>query len=59
MSDGFKDKLDGAADKVKGEVKEGIGKLSGKKQKEMEGKFDKTKGGAKEKLGEVKDELNK
>ena len=36
----------GAADKAKGAIKEGAGKLSGDKDMETEGKIDKAKGSA-------------
>ena len=45
----------GAADKVKGAIKEGAGKLSGDKDLEAEGKIDKAKGSAHNAAGDVKD----
>jgi uncharacterized protein YjbJ (UPF0337 family) len=45
----------GAADKAKGAIKEGAGKLSGDKKLENEGKFDKAKGAAHNTVGDVKD----
>lgn len=45
----------GVADKAKGAVKEGAGKLSGDKELENEGKLDKAKGSAHETAGDVKD----
>jgi len=45
----------GAADKVKGAIKEGAGKLSGDKDLEAEGKIDKAKGSAHNVAGDVKD----
>ncbi|MHC2674038.1 uncharacterized protein YjbJ (UPF0337 family)/transposase [Bradyrhizobium diazoefficiens] len=44
-----------AADKVKGAIKEGAGKLSGDKHIETEGKIDKAKGSAHNAVGDVKD----
>lgn len=45
----------GAADKAKGAVKEGAGKVSGDKDLENEGKIDKAKGAAHKAAGDVKD----
>jgi uncharacterized protein YjbJ (UPF0337 family) len=45
----------GAADKAKGAIKEGAGKLSGDKDMETEGKIDKAKGSAHNTAGDVKD----
>jgi uncharacterized protein YjbJ (UPF0337 family) len=45
----------GAADKTKGAIKEGAGKLTGNKDLEAEGKIDKAKGAAHNAAGEVKD----
>jgi uncharacterized protein YjbJ (UPF0337 family) len=45
----------GAADKAKGAIKEGAGKLSGDKDMETEGKIDKAKGSAHNAAGDVKD----
>jgi uncharacterized protein YjbJ (UPF0337 family) len=45
----------GAADKAKGAVKEGAGKLTGDKRMENEGKIDKAKGSAHKAAGDVKD----
>ena len=45
----------GAADKAKGAIKEGAGKLSGDKEMETEGKIDKAKGSAHNAAGDVKD----
>lgn len=56
----------GTMDKLKGSVKEGVGKLTGNEQTEAEGKADKTKGDAKnlvdkakDKVSDVKDAVNK
>ena len=45
----------GFADKTKGAIKEGAGKLSGDKNMENEGKIDKAKGAAHNVAGDVKD----
>jgi uncharacterized protein YjbJ (UPF0337 family) len=45
----------GAADKAKGTIKEGAGKLTGDKEMENEGKLDKAKGSAHNAAGDVKD----
>jgi uncharacterized protein YjbJ (UPF0337 family) len=45
----------GVADKAKGAIKEGAGKLSGDKDMETEGKVDKAKGSAHSAAGDVKD----
>ena len=45
----------GAADKAKGTIKEGAGKLTGDKSLEAEGKMDKAKGSAHNAAGDVKD----
>jgi len=47
--------IKGAADKAKGAVKEGAGKLTGDKEMETEGKFDRAKGAARSAAGDVKD----
>lgn len=45
----------GAADKVKGAVKQGFGKLTGDEKLQAEGAADKAKGHAKSAVGGVKD----
>jgi uncharacterized protein YjbJ (UPF0337 family) len=45
----------GAADKVKGAIKDTAGKMTGDKKLEAEGKFDKAKGAAHNVAGDVKD----
>jgi len=45
----------GAADKVKGAVKDTAGKITGDKELQAEGKFDKAKGAAHNVAGDVKD----
>jgi uncharacterized protein YjbJ (UPF0337 family) len=49
----------GAADKVKGAVKDTAGKLTGDKKMQVEGKFDKAKGSAHNLAGDVKDTARK
>lgn len=45
----------GAADKVKGAIKDTAGKITGDKKLQSEGKLDKTKGSAHNLAGDVKD----
>jgi uncharacterized protein YjbJ (UPF0337 family) len=45
----------GAADKVKGTIKDAAGKITGDKELQAEGKFDKAKGAAHNVAGNVKD----
>src|SRR4029077_19041623 len=47
--------MKGAADKAKGAIKEGAGKLSGNKDLEAEGRIDKAKGAAHNAAGDAKD----
>jgi uncharacterized protein YjbJ (UPF0337 family) len=47
--------IKGAADKVKGAVKNTVGKATGDKKMEVEGKMDKAKGAAHNLAGDVKD----
>lgn len=47
--------MKGTADKAKGAIKEGAGKLSGDKDLEAEGKMDKAEGSAHNAAGDVKD----
>lgn len=54
-----KEHVKGAADKVSGAVKEGIGKATGDASLEAKGKIDKAKGEAREALGDAKDALKK
>ena len=51
--------LKGAADKVKGAVKETAGKLMDDKKLQAEGKFDKVKGAAHELAGDVNDAVRR
>ncbi len=45
----------GTADKVKGEIKDTAGKVTGDRKLETEGKFDKAKGSAHKIAGDIKD----
>ena len=47
--------IKGVADKAKGAIKEGAGKLTGDKQLEADGKLDKAKGAAHNVAGDIKD----
>jgi len=47
----------GAADKVKGAIKDTAGKMMGDKKMQAEGKFDKAKGEAHNVAGDVKDSV--
>ncbi len=48
-------RVEGAWDKVKGNVKEGVGKVTGDEKLQAEGKADKVAGSAKSTVGGVKD----
>jgi uncharacterized protein YjbJ (UPF0337 family) len=54
-----KEHLKGAADKVKGAIKEGAGKITGNDKLVAEGKADKAAGAARESVGDVKDAARK
>ena len=45
----------GAADKVKGAVKDTVGKVTGDEKMQAEGKLDKAKGAAHDAVGDAKD----
>ena len=49
----------GAADKVKGAIKDTAGKVTGDKELQTEGKMDKAKGSAHNMAGDVKDAVRK
>ena len=55
---GFLDKLKGAGNKAKGEVKDEFGKATDNTKLQVEGKFDKAKGEVQEKIGETKDKYS-
>ena len=48
-------RVEGAWDKVKGNVKEGVGKLTGDEKLQAEGKADQVKGKAESTVGGAKD----
>ncbi|MCX4744529.1 CsbD family protein [Kitasatospora sp. NBC_01287] len=52
---GMGDKIENAADKVKGAVKEGAGKVTGNERLQAEGKADQVKGDVKQAAEHVKD----
>ena len=54
-----KEHVKGAADKVKGAVKDAAGKLTGDKDLQAEGKMDKAKGEAHKIAGDIKDAVKK
>jgi len=58
MKSSTKDKIKGLADKIKGNVKEGIGSISDNRDLEEDGKKDQLKGAAREKVGEIKKVFN-
>ncbi|MGC4192608.1 MAG: CsbD family protein [Thermomicrobiales bacterium] len=58
MSDADKDRLAGIGDKVSGNVKEGVGKVTGDKQTEGEGKAEQVVGDVKEGLADLKDKVS-
>ncbi len=58
MKSSTKDKIKGLTDKIKGNVKEGLGSLSGNRDLEEEGKNDQLKGAARKKIGEIKKVFN-
>lgn len=58
MSEGFSDKLKGAVNQGKGELKDQIGNATDNAKLQAEGKADKLKGAAQEKLGELKDKFS-
>jgi len=53
------DRKEGTADKIKGSIKEGIGKITGDEEKEAEGKAQKNTGKVQNKVGETKDKVRK
>lgn len=55
----FKDKMKAAKDKVKGEVKDLVGKATDDQSLSAEGKYDKTKGEVEKGVGKVKDKFDK
>jgi uncharacterized protein YjbJ (UPF0337 family) len=58
MKSSSEDKIKGEKDKLKGNIKEGLGKVTGNKDLEQEGKEDQLKGKTKKKVGDVKKVFN-
>ncbi|MBN6886580.1 uncharacterized protein YjbJ (UPF0337 family) [Cytobacillus horneckiae] len=54
-----KTQTEATKDKLKGNVKEKYGALTGNETKQAEGKMDKIKGNVKEKVGDAKEALSK
>ena len=52
-----KEHVKGAADKIKGAVKDAVGKVTGDEKLQAEGKIDKAKGAAHNVAGDVKDAI--
>ncbi|EJW10088.1 hypothetical protein A33M_0510 [Rhodovulum sp. PH10] len=52
-----KDRVEGAADKAKGSVKDTAGKVTGDDKLQAEGKADKAEGKAKSAVGGIKDAI--
>lgn len=50
-----KDRIEGAMDKAKGNVKKAVGDITGDEKMKAEGEMDKAKGTAKSTAGSVKD----
>ncbi len=54
-----KQRIEGAADKAKGSMKEAAGKVTGDAKLQAEGKMDKAKGSMKNAVGGAKDAMKK
>jgi len=50
-----KDRVEGSAKQIKGNIKEGLGKLTGDTKTEAEGKADKAEGKVQNTIGGIKD----
>ena len=59
MSSGAGDKLEGKADELKGNVKQGVGGATGNEEMRSEGQVDEVKGKGKVIVGEAKNSLDK
>jgi uncharacterized protein YjbJ (UPF0337 family) len=59
MKSSTKDKIKSLTDKIKGNVKERLGSLSGNRGLEKEGKTDQLKGAARNKVGKIKKLFNR
>ena len=57
MSDGTSDKIRGTLEETKGDVKQGIGELTGDDRLKGEGMLDEAKGKAQQILGDIKDKV--
>ena len=53
------DRARGQMDQAKGEVKEGVGKLTGDRSTEASGKLDQAKGKFEDKVGQAKESMKK
>ncbi|MEK4130565.1 CsbD family protein [Solibacillus sp. FSL W8-0474] len=58
MSNGFSDKIKGTGNKLKGEVKESVGRNTNDPSLQAEGKRDQVKGKAQEKIGDAKESIS-
>ena len=58
MKSSTKDKIKSLADKIKGNIKEGIGSISDNRGLEKEGKKDQLKGAVRDKVGKIKKIFN-
>lgn len=56
--DSSKDRIEGALDSNKGEVKEKIGQFRGDKEQEADGKSDQAQGALQEGLADLKDKVS-
>ena len=57
MTDGTGDKIRGTLEETKGEVKQGVGDLTGDDRLKAEGAVDEAKGKAQNLLGDIKDKV--
>ncbi len=57
--EGFSDKLKGAVNKGKGELKDQVGNATNDPNKQSEGKMDKAKGNIQDKIGDFKNNTKK
>lgn len=57
MTDGTGDKIRGTLEETKGEVKQGVGDLTGDDRLKGEGMLDEAKGKAQNLLGDIKDKV--
>lgn len=55
---GFSDKVKGAVNKTKGEIKDQVGNATNNASLQAEGKLDKLKGNAQDKIGDTKEKFN-